>query len=313
MRILAAVISLLLVGQADAESFGLPGLADEPVRARIVTDTRTIVPGGTITAGVLLTLAEGWHVYWRHPGDAGLATSVALELPAGFEVGPLQWPVPTRFTEPGDIQTNGYADQVLLFVDVTAPDDLPPGTTVTIGITAKWLMCKDVCIPGSAEIGIALPVTTERTAAEDELIATWRARLPEPAESAGASDASVRDVSVTTDRSESGELAFDVDVRWRRPVWRVDWIVAQPAGLEVIDVVETSRGSKTTLRCRVRRLKGQELSAESVETLIVAYDDPPAHRSRDESDTLEPKRRAIALDLPLDDLRVAGDGGNTNE
>lgn len=313
MRILAAVISLLLVGQADAESFGLPGLTDKPVRARIVTDTRTIVPGGTITVGVLLTLDEGWHVYWRHPGDAGLPTSVDFDLPDGFEVGPLQWPVPTRFTEPGDIQTNGYADQVLLFADVTAPDDLTPRTTATIGVTAKWLMCKDVCIPGSAEIEIALPVTTERTPAEDELIATWRARLPEPSESAGESDASVRDVSVTSDRSDTGDLAFEVDVQWRRPVWRVDWIFAPPAGLEVIDVVETSRGSRTTLRCRVRRLMGQELSAESVETLIVAYDDPPAHRSRDESGTSEPRRRAIALDLPLDDLRVASDGGNTNE
>ena len=49
-------------------------------------------------AGVLFDLRAGWHIYWRNPGDTGLAASLNIEA-AGYRVGPIAWPAPEVFEE----------------------------------------------------------------------------------------------------------------------------------------------------------------------------------------------------------------------
>jgi hypothetical protein len=62
------------------------GAADTPhVGARLVSDTASLEPGSTVRVGVLFEMEPGWHVYWKNPGDSGLATEVLLEPPVGFE------------------------------------------------------------------------------------------------------------------------------------------------------------------------------------------------------------------------------------
>ena len=304
--VFASFAGLMLSGQAPV-GMGDLLMADElPVRARLVTGARTIVPGGSVTVGVLLTVAEGWHVYWRHPGDAGLATSVAFVVPEGFKVGPLQWPIPRRFNEPGDIATIGYADEVLLFAEVTAPEEMAAGSKVEVGVAAEWLMCRDVCMPGSAEMKTVLTAAAAAEPAEDELIAQWRARLPESPRAVGGRDSSVRRVTVESEELESGDVKVDVRVWWREPVDRVEWMLAPPNEIEVIDVVQLSDGKRTELKCVLRRIEGLDLKVGSLRSVIVAYHDRPTTRpttrpvgGEDETDV---DRRAIVVEVPLGDL-----------
>src|SRR5262245_33850915 len=53
-----------------------------------------VAPGERFTVVLQQQIREGWHTYWRNPGDSGEATDVTWTAPAGFEVGPLQWPAP---------------------------------------------------------------------------------------------------------------------------------------------------------------------------------------------------------------------------
>ena len=46
--------------------------------------------------------APGWHGYWLNPGDAGLPMDVQWQLPEGFAVGPLRYPVPARLDRRAD-------------------------------------------------------------------------------------------------------------------------------------------------------------------------------------------------------------------
>ena len=69
-----------------------------------------------------------WHTYWKFPGDAGLPTEIKWKLPAGWKVGEIQWPIPLRLTEPGDIQIYGYHDEVLLMQEITPPASLTDST-----------------------------------------------------------------------------------------------------------------------------------------------------------------------------------------
>lgn len=66
------------------------------VKAQLVADTQHIEPGQKFRLGVLYTIVPNWHIYWKYAGDAGIPTQIDWQLPAGFQAGPLQWPLPTR-------------------------------------------------------------------------------------------------------------------------------------------------------------------------------------------------------------------------
>src|SRR5947208_10189075 len=91
------------------------------VRTELLADTNAIVPGKPFTVGLLLRMAPGWHTYWKFSGDAGLPTELKWKLPPGWKIGEIQWPIPLKTIDPGDIQTYGYVDEVLLMQEMTPP------------------------------------------------------------------------------------------------------------------------------------------------------------------------------------------------
>ena len=124
-------------------------------------------------------MVPGWHTYWQFPGDAGIPTEIKWQLPPGWKAGPIQWPVPLKLNEPGDIQIYGYHDEVLLLVPLTPPAKID-STSVTLAADASWLVCEKICIPGGAKLSLDLPVGGASTPANSELFAKYRARLPLP-------------------------------------------------------------------------------------------------------------------------------------
>ncbi len=146
------------------------------VSASLIADTTAITPGQPFEVGLLLEMAPKWHTYWQYPGDAGIPTTIAWTLPEGFGNGPIQWPLPERVVEPGDIEVYAYKDKILLITTVIPPADLKE-KTITLRAKAAWLVCEEICIPGSAEVELTLPVG-DAAPANTELFSTFRARLP---------------------------------------------------------------------------------------------------------------------------------------
>jgi len=108
-------------------------------------------------------MEQGWHTYWQFSGDAGAPTQVKWELPEGWEAGPLQWPLPKKYEEQGDLIVYGYANRVLLISRVQVPAAAAFGDTVSIAADVSWLVCRELCIPGQARLQISLPVGTGET------------------------------------------------------------------------------------------------------------------------------------------------------
>jgi thiol:disulfide interchange protein/DsbC/DsbD-like thiol-disulfide interchange protein len=90
---------------------------------------------------------EGWHTYWKNPGDAGIA-SVFKFSSAGkpLVARAYEWPLPEKHIEAGDILTIGYGGKQHFFFD-----DMPG----TIDAHVAVLICKDICIPGEAKLQLA--------------------------------------------------------------------------------------------------------------------------------------------------------------
>ncbi len=83
---------------------------------------------------------EGWHTYWKNPGDSGLRSEFILTPQSTTQY---EWPVPTRHLEAGDILTIGYEGKKHFFFDDIKGD---------VDAHIKMLICKDICIPGEAKL-----------------------------------------------------------------------------------------------------------------------------------------------------------------
>jgi thiol:disulfide interchange protein len=148
------------------------------VHAALVADTKAIVPGKSFTVGLLLQMAPGWHTYWKFSGDAGLPSEIKWNLPPGWKVGEIQWPIPLKTTDPGDIQTYGYQDEVLLMQEINPPQKID-SSSVKLSAEANWLVCERICIPGNASLQIDLPISATSAPANSEMFARFRRLLPQ--------------------------------------------------------------------------------------------------------------------------------------
>src|SRR5205823_10722507 len=155
--------------------------ADEHVKLELVSEQNAVEPGKELWLGIRFDLEDGWHTYWINPGDSGEAPRIEWHLPGGFEAGAIQWPYPERLATP-PFADYGYEHQVFLMVPVRPPVELKDGQTQKVAALVRYLVCRDVCIPGQKQLELSLPVQTHAAASEARaLFDAVRSRLPRQA------------------------------------------------------------------------------------------------------------------------------------
>ena len=167
--------------------FGSPGsraavpgavVTTERVHAELVAHAPDgVAPGAPLWLGLKITHQPGWHTYWKNPGDSGLPTELAWQLPAGLDPGEIAWPVPEKIRI-DQLANYGYEGTVLLPVPLqVAPGferPLAAGAissravgsgesknevgVVAVRLHASWLACKLECIPEEGDFTLQLPV-----------------------------------------------------------------------------------------------------------------------------------------------------------
>ena len=177
--VLAAVCALLLLPLLALASPVRKGA----VEAELVSGAASITPGQPFTVALRLAHDPHWHSYWIAAGT-GYASSLTWTLPEGFKAGEIQWPTPHVVqNSAGEITGNGYVGEVFLFVELTPPATLKPGTDLKLQAVAEWLMCKDVCMPGDAKLELTLPVVAAGAGKTDAhwapILAAAHALLPQ--------------------------------------------------------------------------------------------------------------------------------------
>lgn len=148
------------------------------VQAELLSEASTLAPGPNHVA-VRLSPMPGWHTYWRNPGDAGQATTLAWQLPPGFVAGPIEWPAPTAILS-GDVASIGYDKPTLHLVTLDVPATAI-GSAADLKVDAHWLACSDACIPEHATLELQRPVAASAVidSAQQAVFAAARARLPQ--------------------------------------------------------------------------------------------------------------------------------------
>lgn len=175
--ILLLFVSALCYGEAINENE--IAREENPVRVALLADHTHIARGQSLTLLLEVELAPNWHVYWKNPGEAGMAPTLDWKLPAGVFVKDIEWPTPERFEMPEAV-TFGYSESAPFLIhlqvdEAFATEELP------IEGTLQWVACSnDTCLPGISEFKTVVKIGTipERNVELDERFKKVRSEAP---------------------------------------------------------------------------------------------------------------------------------------
>ena len=152
--IVLALAALALLGAGRVASAPVQA---ENAEAELIARDLALAPGEAAIIGLRIKHDPHWHTYWLNPGDSGMPTTIQWKLPAGIKAGQILWPVPKRIPVPPMVN-HGFEGEIVLPVEIHVPKDWPAGQEARLAARADWLICKDVCIPGGADLTLSLPV-----------------------------------------------------------------------------------------------------------------------------------------------------------
>ncbi|MBG08728.1 MAG: hypothetical protein CME68_08220 [Halobacteriovoraceae bacterium] len=145
-------VGLLLTLLIDSEKASAQFQELKSEKVTPVTFTADIFQSGGSPLKKFIALTfqneKKWHTYWKNPGDAGIPLSFEFfSNEEKIDLKALEWPYPKRFIEKGDMLAYGYDDRYTFFFPLN-DDTIKKLKGKNLTIKSKWLVCKDICIPG---------------------------------------------------------------------------------------------------------------------------------------------------------------------
>ena len=219
---------------------GLP-IAGRLAEAQALPPYRVSLIGGAFAgvawlAGVRVDIDEGWKTYWRVPGDAGVPPQ--FDWTRSVNVGAIDvlYPLPHRFHDLSG-ESLGYKHQVVFPVMVKPAAD---ATQVTLKLDLFLAVCKDVCIPATAQ---GTFVFGSANTQDSSVVEEWMKRVPvpgTPVESVlAAMDASTAIIMVKlTQPADDIFVESATSAYFRQPAFSTDGLEARLMVDNVKDAME---------------------------------------------------------------------------
>ncbi len=224
--------------------------AEDPVEMKVVAHISSEAGSEKrLFLAAHFSIAPGWHIYAKNPGESGLPTTIRWELPAGFSHPSLHWPIPVRFSNEGQPKTFGYEGEVVLVAEVGIPTDFAQGNPIPITARASWLGCSPrSCVRDSNETSFVLKVgeVPERMREPASFFSGWIARDPVDA----GSHPAIHSIEAIT--------GVGVTVFWSEQVSEVDFLSDEPAPRR------SGGGGGKSVEVRSRKNDGGNMATEVV-------------------------------------------------
>jgi suppressor for copper-sensitivity B len=183
IRLFLVLLFLVLPSQA----FALAGewKEEDPVSARLVSGVSAIGTDAVIPLGLEIKLANGWHTYWRSPGQAGLPPQLDWSRSQteenNLQSAVIMYPAPRRYTDYG-LETIGYRDHVLFPIDATLQK---AGKALNAEVGVDLLACFSICVSKHFDLKLAIPEGSPGSSPEATLLAHARDQLPSDSTDSG--------------------------------------------------------------------------------------------------------------------------------
>ena len=187
-----------------------PKSASELVKVMLTSDATLIGPGETFHLIIEFTIAPGWHIYWKNPGETGAPTEFDIEGP-NYTVGEPIFARPDRIEAP-DGETFGYEKRAVVLIPITAPERTGDGH-VQFNIDVTYLVCKQVCLMGRPDFSYQISTSATPTGHKTSLIELGQqldASFPQPLKELERAEAKFdgRQLSIALPVPEKEKITF---------------------------------------------------------------------------------------------------------
>jgi DsbC/DsbD-like thiol-disulfide interchange protein len=174
-----------------------PWQKDAHSQLRLLAGSRS---GAVLLGGIALQLQQGWHTYWRNPGDSGVPPRFDFSKSDNVEAVTVLWPAPQKFDDGAGGVSLGYRDQIVLPLRIVAKSVDKP---VTLRAAVEYAVCEKICIPvqANAELAFASVASTE-----DGALFAALDTVPKPANVGDPNPLTIRDVK----REGKSQVLVDV-------------------------------------------------------------------------------------------------------
>jgi DsbC/DsbD-like thiol-disulfide interchange protein len=214
MRMTAGINRVLLavaLGAASAVFGALHASATEDVTSwdgdarsgvRMIAGARA---AGTafLRAGVEIRLMQGWHTYWRYPGDAGVPPQFNFAGSRNLKQVDVLWPAPKRMVDGGGTSI-GYSVGVIFPLRIVPQE---AGKPVTLRLRLQYAICEKLCVPAEARSELTL---ASGRASQDAAMSAAEGRVPKRLGLGEGGDLSIR--SLRREPGAGGKERAVVDV-----------------------------------------------------------------------------------------------------
>ena len=157
MRRFRIIFGLSFLCFAASTAFAASNSADAAhLHVELVLPQKLLSAAKASEAGLYLKLEPGWHIYWKNPGDSGEPPRISWTLPKGITATSFEFPAPKRLPL-GPLMDYGYEDFVVFPFEIKVDKTASIGPAV-LHAKVDWLVCREVCIPGKAELDQAVHI-----------------------------------------------------------------------------------------------------------------------------------------------------------
>jgi suppressor for copper-sensitivity B len=159
---------------APARAQESPWKPADDVQARLIGGATGVGTGDSVSAGLEMKLADGWHAYWKMPGESGLPPHLDWSGSTNLASAAMDWPLPKRMEIAG-LQSFVY-DGTVLFPLTIKP--AKPGQPVSLALKAEIMVCRDICVPQTLNLSLDIPAGAANPAPFAPLIAHAEETVP---------------------------------------------------------------------------------------------------------------------------------------
>ncbi len=153
IHVITLILSYVSFYSTNLHALSSDWIQNDKSKVRLISSKTNSDNLDTIILGLEYQLDPGWKTYWKSPGGGGFPQKIVWNNSENIEQLNIEWPTPTEFQILG-LTSIGYEDKVIFPVEVKLKNK---NKVTKINLNTNYLVCKHICIPGSANIFLEIP------------------------------------------------------------------------------------------------------------------------------------------------------------
>ena len=172
---------LLLTAVCIATSSAKNLLAEESssaalshLKLQLIAEDSSYHPGQSFWVAIRAQPEEGWHIYWKYPGDSGTSLKTDWSSSFGANITGPEFPIPKRIAV-GPLVNFGYDSETLFLFEVNP--ETTQNVPVQLRVDTEWLVCKEECIPVNTVLALSVPSSSASEVSKNTTVENWSEKI----------------------------------------------------------------------------------------------------------------------------------------